>query len=130
MLNRKNLSTFISEIYGVEAEYPWIKYPGFAVYRHDSNKKWFAVVMNLNKSKLGLSSDETVDVVNLKCDPIMIGSLLKEKGIFPGYHMNKSYWITVFLDGSVEDEKIKWLVDLSYDLTNVKIKKNNCFLSN
>lgn len=124
MLNRKNLSAFISEIYGVEAEYPWIKYPGFVVYRHDSNKKWFAVVMNLNKSKLGLSSDETVDVVNLKCDPIMIGSLLKEKGIFPGYHMNKSYWITVLLDGSVEDEKIKWLVDLSYDLTNIKIKKN------
>ena len=120
MLRRENLDKYISETYGVTAEYPWVQYPGFAVYRHTGNKKWFAVVMNLSKSKFGLPVDEMVDAVNLKCDPIMIGSLHKEKGIYPGYHMNKSYWISVFLDGNVDDEKLKWLIDISYDLTNKK----------
>ena len=121
MLSRENLDKYISETYGVTAEFPWIQYPGFAVYRHGNNKKWFAVVMNLPGSKFGLP-DETVDAVNLKCDPIMTGSLHKEKGIYPGYHMNKSYWISVLLDGSVDDEKLKWLLDISYDLTNAKIR--------
>ena len=123
MFNRENLDKYISEVYGVTAEFPWIQYPGFAVYRHGSNKKWFAVVMNLPMSKFGLSDDKTVDVVNLKCDPIMIGSLHKENSIFPAYHMNKSHWISVLLDGSVDDERLKWLLDISFDLTNSKIKK-------
>lgn len=121
MLSRENLDKYIMETYGVTAEFPWIQYPGFAVYRHGNNKKWFAVVMNLPGSKFSLP-DEAVDAVNLKCDPIMTGSLHKEKGIYPGYHMNKSYWISVLLDGSVDDEKLKWLLDISYDLTNAKIR--------
>ena len=123
MFNRENLDKYISEVYGVTAEFPWIQYPGFAVYRHGSNKKWFAVVMNLPMSKFGLSDDKTVDIVNLKFDPIMTGSLHNENGIFPAYHMNKSHWISVLLDGSVDDERLKWLLDISFDLTNSKIKK-------
>ncbi len=52
----------------------------------------------------------------------MIGSIIRENGIFPAYHMNKSNWITIALDGSADDEKVKWLVDMSFDATNVKIK--------
>ena len=36
-----------------------------------------------------------------------------ELGIFPGWHMNKLHWLTVALDGYVEDEI---LVDMSYGL--------------
>lgn len=125
MLNRESLDKYILETYGVTAEYPWLQYPSFAVYRHSNNKKWFAVVMNLQKSKFGLSDESTVDVVNLKCDPIMTGSLHKEEGIYPAYHMNKSYWVSVFLDGRVDDEKLKWLLDVSYDLTSVKTRKRS-----
>ncbi len=39
-----------------------------------------------------------------------------EPGIFPGWHMNKSHWLTVVLDGMVEDEKIRFLVAMSYEL--------------
>ena len=123
MSYRKDLDEYITEAYGQSAEFPWIKYPDFAVYRHSSNKKWFAVIMNLPKSKFGLSQDGTVDVVNLKCDPLLIGSLIKENGIFPGYHMNKNYWISVLLDGSVENEQLKWLLDISFNLTDKKTKK-------
>ncbi len=122
-LNRENFDKYISETYGINPDFPWLKYPSFSVYRHSNNKKWFAVVMNLHKSKLGLSEDETVDVVNLKCDPIMSGSFCKDDGIFPAYHMNKNYWISVLLDGSVDDEKLKLLLDISYELTDIKIKK-------
>jgi predicted DNA-binding protein (MmcQ/YjbR family) len=40
-----------------------------------------------------------------------------EPGIFPGWHMNKAHWLTVALDSTVEDEKIKFLVDMSFALT-------------
>ena len=78
--------------------------------------------MDLPRQKLGIRGDEIIDVLNIKCDPILIGGLRNEKGFFPAYHMNKTYWITVALDGTVEDDKVKWLLDLSYDLTNKKTK--------
>lgn len=123
MLNRKSFDKYITDTYGITAEYPWGEDPGHAVYRHTSNKKWFAVSMIVHKSKFGLTEDCSVDVVNLKCDPLMIGSLHREKGIFPAYHMNKTYWISVFLDGTVDDETIKWLVDISFMLTDKPKKK-------
>lgn len=56
MLNRENFNKYVTEAYGVASEFPWVQYPGFAV----------------------------------------------------------------FLDGSVEDEKLKWLLDISYMLTKGK----------
>ena len=79
--------------------------------------------MDIEKSKLGLCSDEIIDVVNLKCDPALIGSVRNENGIFPAYHMNKSHWISVSLDGSTDDETVRWLLALSFDMTSVKIRK-------
>ena len=71
-----------------------------------------------------------MDLINLKCDPLLIGSLIKEKGIFRAYHMNKSYWISVLLDGSTDDETIKWLLNLSYDLTKVNNRKKRSAAEN
>ena len=56
-------------------------------------------------------------MVKLKYDTSLIGSFREESGIFPGWHMNKAHWLSVALDGAVEDEKIKFLVDMSYELT-------------
>lgn len=123
-MNREELIKHIAEIYSTDAEYPWASAPQFAVFRHQSNRKWFAVIMDIPKEKLGLHDDGMIDVLNLKCDPILIGNLRQEKGFFPAYHMNKTYWITVALDGTVESDKIKWLLDLSFDLTDIKTKKN------
>ncbi len=126
MLNRINLDKYIADTYGVNADYPWMDKPEFAVYRHKSSKKWFGVIMTIPASKLGLEGDYNVDVINLKCDPLLIGSLHKEKGIFPAYHMNKAYWISVLLDGSADDETIEWLLNLSFDLTkNDKKRKKS-----
>ena len=122
-MNRQDLIEYIKNIYSTDPEYPWDSAPKYAVFRHGSNNKWFAVIMDLPKEKLGIKSNEIIDIVNLKCDPILIGNLRKEKGIYPAYHMNKTYWISVTLDGTIEDDKLKWLLDLSFDLTNIKHKK-------
>ena len=75
------------------------------------------------KNKLGLQEPGCLDVVNFKCDTRLIGALRREPGFFPAYHMNKDSWITVALDGSVPDDKIKTLLDASYDATAPKTRR-------
>lgn len=112
-----NLSSYIEEIYGIAGEHLFAKYPGFCVFRHRSNRKWFAVIMEIAREKLGLSGDGEVWVVNVKCDTRLIGSFREEKGIFLAYHMSKNHWLTVALDGTVDGETIRFLIDMSYELT-------------
>lgn len=122
-MNRAELENYIRDAYSAEPDYPWVKYPNFAVFRHLSTKKWFALVMNIPKQVLGLSDGGTVDVVNLKCDPILMGSVLQMPGIFPGYHMNKDSWISASLDGIVPEDTLKMLLDVSYNATAPKPPK-------
>ena len=122
-MNRSELEKFISDNYVCTSDFPWMQYPSFRVFRHPNNKKWFAVIMDIPKNKIGLPFDDIISVVNLKSDPIMVGSLLRENGIFPAYHMAKNSWISVALDGSADDEKIKMLLDMSFEATAVKLKK-------
>ena len=123
-MNREFLDKHIKEVYGATAEFPWLSAPSFAVYRHQSNNKWFAVIMEIPKSKIGMEKEGNINVVNLKCDPLLVGSLILDKGIHPAYHMNKNHWITVCLDESIEEDKVKWLLNLSFELTETKPKKN------
>lgn len=122
-MTRPELEAYIAETYNADPDYPWEDSPDAAVFRHGNNRKWFALVMNVSKSKLGLPGEGSVDIVNLKCDPIMLGSMLLEPGFFPAYHMSKAYWISAVLDGSAEDEKIKLLLDISFDITAGKRRK-------
>lgn len=116
------MKEYIESTYGVSAEFPWIKYPEYMVFRHIGNRKWFALVMEVPKEKLGLKNSGMLDIVNVKCDSVLIGSLRSENGFFPAYHMNKENWITIALDNSVSDEKIMLLLDMSYELTDSKSK--------
>lgn len=116
------MKEYIESTYGVSAEFPWIKYPEYMVFRHIGNRKWFALVMEVLKEKLGLKNSGMLDIVNVKCDSVLIGSLRSENGFFPAYHMNKENWITIALDNSVSDEKIMLLLDMSYELTDSKSK--------
>lgn len=122
-MNRKELEKYISETYSSDPEQLWEKYPEFTAFRHASNRKWFALFMDIPRSKLGMQSDDMISVVNLKCDPLMTGSLCMEKGIYPAYHMNKTYWISAVLDGTVSDETLKMLLDMSFDATMPKVKR-------
>lgn len=116
---------YIRDNYGVEPEFLWIKSPDNAAFRHHADKKWFAaLLLNTPRKKLGLSQEECVDILDVKCAPVLIPSLIDGRGILPGYHMNKEHWLTVLLDGSVPMEKIIWLIDTSYNLTLKKPRKS------
>lgn len=116
-MNRYELQAFIENTYGTAGEYLFVKDPDTCVFRHQNNRKWFGIIMNIPKAKLGLQEAGNVWVVNLKCDPRLIGSFRLEAGIYPAYHMSKAHWLTVSLDGTVPAEKLEFLLEMSYDLT-------------
>lgn len=116
-MTRNDVLQYAKDKYGTEPDYPWMELPDYAVLRHGDNGKWYGLIMRLEKKRLGLAGEERVDVLNLKCDPILIGSLRSVKGILPAYHMSKEHWITVLLDGTFSKEGLGDLIDLSYRLT-------------
>ena len=122
-MTNPELKQYVLDRFGAEAEYLWRDLPDAFVFRHESNRKWFALVMDIPKAKLGIRDSGMIDIVNLKCDPLLVGSLRNESGFFPAYHMSKDKWISVALDGSVDDGQIKALLDISFELTDVKLKK-------
>ena len=113
---RDRITQKILDAYGIQPEYLWANSPDSAVFRHLGSGKWFGLIMNVEKKRLHLTGDEAVDVLNVKCDPILIGSLRREPGFLPAYHMNKDSWISILLDGTVPDDRIMPLLDMSYDL--------------
>ena len=116
-MNATDLERYIEETYGAAGEHPFAKEPATCVFRHASNQKWFAVIMEIPKEKLGLDRGGEINLVNFKCDTRLIGSFREETGIYPAYHMSKAHWLTVALDGTVGEDKIKFLLDMSYELT-------------
>ena len=113
----KEIVAYIKNKYGDELEFLWEKSPKNAVVRRKSSKKWYAVILTVSKRKLNLDSDEIIEVINLHNIVEEIKKLIDNKKYFPAYHMNKKYWCTICLDGTVELEEIYKLIDISYKLT-------------
>lgn len=122
-MNREASERYITETYSTGADHPWAAYPNYAVFRHASNRKWFAVVLEVPWKSLGQPGEGGVDVLNVKCDPLLTGSFRQEPGIYPAYHMNKANWLPAALDGSAEDGTIQTLLDMSVHLTAPKKRK-------
>ena len=76
--------------------------------------------MRVPYQTLGQNREGIADILNIKCDPFLIGSLRGRLGFLPAYHMNKDKWLTILLDGSADSETITSLLALSYDLTKPK----------
>lgn len=121
---RENILNYVASQYGTKPEYPWIDTPEHAVLRH-SNGKWYGIIMNITRDKLGLNSNEKIDILVCKCDPMMRELLLSEKGFYPAYHMNKVHWITLLLDGSVKTDLAYHVLDLSHQIISNRNKKAN-----
>lgn len=113
----KELEQWIGTQYGVSAEYPWAVSPENAVFRHRENKKWFALLLRVTGDKLGCPGTAPVWILNVKCDPLMIGSLCSMEGIYPAYHMNKTHWISIAMDDRVPRVLVQDLLDQSYAST-------------
>ena len=111
----KRIMAVVQEKYGNQLEYLWEKSPDTAVLRHEDNQKWYAVLMRISWDKLEKGREGVVEAVNLKHD--QVSDLLVKKGIYPAFHMNKRYWISVPLDDSLSDEEILELIEKSWNLT-------------
>ena len=118
ILNKTNrLAELIINKYKVTPEFLWKKYPTFGVFRNPVSKKWFAIIMNIDKSKIIPNQNGEIEILNLKLDDI---NYLKQKGFYPAYHMNKKSWVSIILDGTLSDEQIMHFVNISYNLSDVK----------
>lgn len=121
---RERIAQYIQDRYGAEPEHLWARYPNYVVFRQPASRKWFAIIMDVAKKSLDLTGEGTVDVMDLKCGSVLVGSLLAQDGFRPAYHMSKGTWISVLLDETVPDEEIYPLLELSYDSAAPKGKKS------
>ena len=100
-MKREEIFQYVKEQYGTEPEYLWKKDPDSAA---------------VEKKTLGLEEDGKINILDVKCDPDLVGMIIQTYGFLPGYHMNKQHWITILLDDSVSEAKTLDFLDMSYDL--------------
>lgn len=106
--------------YGDELEFLWEKFPKNAILRRRDNRKWYAALLTVSRSKLGAFPDEEIEVLDLRAAPEAIPDMVDGKRVFAGYHMNKKHWITLPLDGTLPAEEICAMLDTSYALAKGK----------
>lgn len=111
----KRIMAQVQEKYGNQLEHLWEKSPDTAVLRHEGNQKWYAVLMRIPWDKLEKGREGLVEAVNIKHD--QVADLLSKRGIYPAFHMNKRYWISLTLDDSLSDDDVLDLLEISWNLT-------------
>ena len=125
-MTRNQVLSYAKTAYGTDPEYLFAADPDIAVLRNPSGK-WYAIIMKVSPKVLSrkdcaasdLKADEKIDVMNVKLEPMMVGSFLQKQGFYPAYHMNKTHWISMVLEKrkTISDADIKDLLDISYKLT-------------
>ena len=126
---REAVFRYARETLGTQAEYLFASSPDCAVLRCRANRKWYGIIMRVGRDKLVRGGEGEVDILNVKCDPMMRASLLRKAGFFPAYHMNKTHWITMLLDGTVSVEELTGCLAMSYDRVSsrgVRRAPGNC----
>ena len=121
---REKIFKYVKEKYKIKPDYPFSTFPDYPVLRHEDNRKWFALIMEISGEKLGLKSAEYVDIMNVKLgDPMLVDVLVRQPGYFHGYHIARGNWISILLDGTVPFEEICQWIDESYAVMASKQKK-------
>lgn len=128
------LISYASQKYGAPLEFLWEKFDNNAVMRRQDNDKWFALFVSIQKSKLGIQTDDTriqsngvkvhtdslVEILVARISPNDVDDALSKRGYLPAYHMNKKNWITILLDGSVPYDEVFSRLDDSFLLAKKK----------
>jgi predicted DNA-binding protein (MmcQ/YjbR family) len=108
-MNHKELEEYILSFSNTWLDYPFGE--GTSVYKvghkESGEGKMYAVIQ-----------DGTDPLrVSLKCDPVLAETLReKYETVIPGYHLNKKHWNTIICTGQLDDDEVKDLVRLSYNL--------------
>ncbi|MGF2385896.1 MmcQ/YjbR family DNA-binding protein [Lentilactobacillus otakiensis] len=115
-MDRKEVVKYVDHKYQTQPEYLWKKYPTYAVLRHADNRKWYGLIMTLEKVQLGLDGNGTEEIMDVKLDPKEVEFRQSTPGFLPAYHMNKNSWLAIRL-ALVDSKQIHDLIDTSYQLT-------------
>lgn len=82
------------------------------------------VIRVMNKIFLLASLEKVPLQINLKCDPEYAVELRERyDSVQPGFHMNKSHWNTVIIDGTISVSELKEMIDHSYEQVVKGLKK-------
>ena len=119
------IAKLIKEKYGDNPEFEWEKFRGYATFRNKDSKKWYGIIMNVDKNKLDGKSNGEVEIIDIKLDSCEIEKLLNSNGFYPAYHMNKKSWISIILDNTISDENIMNLIEKSYSYTILNKNSTN-----
>ncbi len=91
----------------VYEDYPF-RDTNWCVIRHKENRKVFAWIFDKDGRTW----------MNVKCDPQWRDFWRSTyPSVLPAYHLNKTYWNSIILDGTVPKEDIQRMIGESYDLT-------------
>ena len=116
------IANLIHETYGVKPDFPWNDDNG--VFRHLDTRKWFSLIMYIKRDALLKNEDShMLNIMNVKIDISKRDELYKIDGIYPAFHMNHKYWISLILDDTLSDTLIMELVSKSYNLTKKKRRR-------
>ena len=116
-MQARRITKYIINKYGDKPEFLWEKFKDYGIFRNKKNNKWYAIIMKIAKSKISNESGE-IEILDIKVSEDTLKALLKEKGFYEGYHMNKKNWLTIILDDTITDSQIFNLIDDSYNLIN------------
>lgn len=107
MKTRKEVISFCKTLEGTYEDYPFNDF-NWTVMRHKDNKKMYAAIYER----------EGGIWVNVKCDPSLAymwrGAF---ESVIPAYHMNKTHWNSIILNGTIPCNEIKTMIADSYILT-------------
>lgn len=110
MRERREVIDYCLTFKNVFEDYPFHD-DNWCVIRHKKNEKVFAWIFD---------KDGYV-WVNVKCD-VEWRDFWRNAfdSVIPAYHLNKTYWNSIILDGTIPVEDIKRMIGESYDLTRGK----------
>ena len=106
----KRALAYMKSEFAAEPEFLWEKYPDYAAFRRPDSRKWFAVILTVDRSRLGLAGHGNTEIIDLKALPADVETHLADPRFCRAYHMNKTHWFTVCLDGSLPDGELFSLI--------------------
>lgn len=113
MREKKEVVSYCMSLGKVYEDYPFHD-DNWCVMRHKNTKKTFAYIY----------TREGYVWVNVKCEPEWRDFWRDAfASVIPAYHMNKTHWNSVILDGTVPEKEIKRMIAESFDLTGYRKKE-------
>ncbi len=123
----------VLKLYGDQVARVMKRNPRAGAFRHKVSEKWYGFIMPVSRSKVDPDAPklpeekgpkdqdyvppDEVEILNVKVAKERLEDFLEEPGIYEAWHMNKKSWVSIILDGTVPDERILGMLEVSRRLT-------------